>query len=276
MANKPLAGDHYPGLVRPHPPMPGVHPPTPGMHLLDLLTEPDEPAPSSPPGRDPVPMVLAGVAAAFATAALGVAILTWVSVSGLESVVAGGGQPTTAASASSAGGQEQVASGAQQPLGAPPAAPADGPPPGDPHGSNYSLAYPTQSLQLSLPPCKSSMVRYVDVDEPRVDADASRADVYYQARSGCYGTPQLNLIGAVTASVVTRSSLRPAQCVADIRNAPANTPILLSKAMNICVLTSADAAVGQDISQKVTLLEISDPNAGGSATVRITGWQVTP
>ena len=276
MVDKRLAGDHYPGLVRPHPPMPGVSPPPPGINLLELLTEPEEPTPSSAPARDPVPMVLAGVAATFATVALGVAILTWMSVSGLKSMVATGGQPTTVAAASAATGPEQVTSGAPRPLGAPPVVAADGPPLGNLRGSNYALAYPTQSLQLSLPPCKSAMVRYVDVDEPRVDADASRADLYYQARSGCYGMPQLHLIGAVAASVVTKSSLLPAQCVTDIRNAPANTPILLSRAMNICVATSSDAAVGQDISQKVAMLQISDPTAGGSATIRITAWQVTP
>ena len=273
MVNKPLARDHYPGLIRPHPPLPGAHPPTSGMHLLELLSEPDEPPPRPERDRDPTAMILAGAAAVVAVVALGVAILTWVSVSSLENVAAAGGQPTTAASAN---GQEEVASDAQQPLGAPLGGPDDGSPAGDLRGTTYAPAYQPQSLQLSLPPCKSGMVRYVDLDEPRVSADASRADLYYQARSGCYGTPQLNLIGAVTGSVVTRSSLRPAQCADAIRNAPTNNPIVLTKAMNICLLTSADAAVGQDISRKVAMLEVSAPTATGAATIRITGWQLTP
>lgn len=274
MANKPLARDHYPGLVRPHPPMPGTHPPTSGMHLLELLSESDEPSRPSPArDRDPAAIILSGAAAAVAIVALGVAVLTWVSVSSLESVAAAGGQPTTVASANS---QEQVASDAQQPLGAPLAGPGDTVSAGDLRGATYAPAYRPQSLKLSLPPCKSGMVRYVDVDEPRVGADASRADLFYQARSGCYGTPQLNLIGAVTGSVVSRLSLRPAQCADAIRNAPANNPIVLTKAMNVCLLTSADAAVGQDISRKVAMLTISAPTATGAATIRVSAWQITP
>jgi hypothetical protein len=222
--------------------------------------------PSAGIARDPVPMVLAGIAAVFATLALGVAALTWFSMSSLETVAAAGGA-TPAPSA----GQEQAASAAEQPLAAPPAAS-----PGDLRSATYSPAYPAQSLQLLLPPCQSKMARYVDIDEPRVDADASRADLFYRARSGCYSSPELNLLGGATASVVSRSNIRPAQCVESVRNAPANSPIELTKAMNICILTSADTAIGQDISEKVALLVASAPDAAGSTTVRISGWHVLP
>lgn len=265
-----MAAHHNPGLVRPHPPMPGV--PTPGMHLLDLLSEPPEeqPAPVDP-GRDPIAIAIAGVAALFATLALGVAVLTWLSLSDLRTLGAIG-TPATGAPAPPAGPEEAASAQAVAPLTDLPDGQA---PASDLLTAAYTPAYRPQSLQLALPACKTSAVRYVDLDEPRVDADASRADLHYQARSGCYGTPQLNLITGVSASVVTRASMRPAQCADSVRNAPANNPIPLTRSLVLCILTSSDKAIGEDISQKIVLLVVAAPAPSGATTIRATGWHVT-
>jgi len=269
MPNNPISGHHNPGLVRPHPPLPG----TP---LLDLLAEPPEerPVAAEPSGRDPIAIALAGVAALFATVALGVAVLTWLSMSDLQTIVAasGGnspeGQQQQAAPEESAGGQA-VAPMPGQPLA------DDAAPPANAGTAAYSLAYRPQSLQLSLPPCRSTVTRYVDLDEPRVDADASRADVFYRARTGCYGTPQLHFVNGVTASVVNRATIRPAQCATSIRNAPADNPVRLDGTKILCVLTSSDKAIGEDITQKMVVLVVSAPTPTGQTTVRANAWHAT-
>ncbi|SHN02255.1 hypothetical protein [Cryptosporangium aurantiacum] len=267
MANNPMGAHHNPGLVRPHPPLPG----TP---LLDLLAEPPEERPApEPSGRDPIAMALSGVAALFATVALGIAVLTWLSMSDLQTIVAVSG-----ANPAVDGGQappEQAASGqAVAPMPGQPL-PGDQMPPPSAAAATYSQAYRPQSLQLALPPCGSSMTRYVDLDEPRVDADASRADLFYQARTGCYGTPQLHLVNGVKAAVVARPTIRPTQCGTSIRNAPADNPIRLDTTKVICVLTSSDKAIGEDITQKMVVLVVSAPTPTGQTTVRANGWHVT-
>lgn len=259
-----MAGHHNPGLVRPHPPLPG----TP---LLDLLAEPPEEqaAALDPSGRDPIAIALAGVAALFATIALGVSVLTWLSMSDLQAIVA-------VSDANSPAGQPQQAPSGQAvaPMQGQPlpddqfAAPTPGP-------AGYSQAYRAQTLQLTLPACGSTMTRYVDLDEPRVDADASRADLFYKPRTGCYGTPQLALVNGVTAAVVTRPAIRPAQCATSIKNAPADNPIPLDGTKVICVLTSSDKAIGEDITQKMVVLVVSAPTAAGLTTIRATAWHAT-
>ncbi|GAA3386771.1 hypothetical protein [Cryptosporangium minutisporangium] len=267
MANNPMAAHHNPGLVRPHPPLPG----TP---LLDLLAEPpEEPPAAEPSGRDPVAMALAGVAALFATVALGVSVLTWLSMSDLQTIVAvsGANQPADGARQQPA----EVASGqAVAPMPGQPM-PGEQLPPPSAAPAAYSQAYRPQSLQLSLPPCGSSLTRYVDLDEPRVDADASRADLYYKSRVGCYGTPQLHLINGVTASIVSRPTMRPTQCATSIRNAPADNPISLDTTKVLCVLTSSDKAIGEDITQKMVVLVISAPTPTGQSTARVSAWHVS-
>ncbi|MFG1920504.1 hypothetical protein [Cryptosporangium sp. NPDC048952] len=265
MPTDPLHGHHNPGLVRPHPPLPG----TP---LLDLLAEPpdERAAPPEPSGRDPIAMALAGVAALFATVALGVAVLTWLSMSDLQTIVA-----------MSEANQQQE--GQQQPAPSGQAvAPMQGQPlPDDQFAgptigtTGYSVAYRSQALQLTLPPCGSTMTRYVDLDEPRVDADASRADLFYKPRMGCYGTPQMHFVGGVTAAVVSRPTIRPAQCANSIKNAPADNPIAIDGTKVICVLTSSDKAIGEDITQKMVVLVVTAPTANGQSTVRASAWNAT-
>ncbi|WP_344651977.1 hypothetical protein [Cryptosporangium japonicum] len=264
MPTNPIHGHHNPGLVRPHPPLPG----TP---LLDLLAEPTEerPPPPEPSGRDPIALALAGVAALFATVALGVAVLTWLSMSDLQTIVAmsEADQPDT--------GQQPAPSGqAVAPLPGQPL-PDDqfaGPTLGV---TGYSQAYRGQALQLTLPPCGSTMTRYVDIDEPRVDADASRADLFYKPRMGCYGTPQLHFVSGVTAAVVKSPTIRPAQCATSIKNAPADNPIAIDGTKVVCVLTSSDKAIGEDITQKMAVLVITAPSSNGQTTVRATAWNAT-
>jgi len=89
---------------------------------------------------------------------------------------------------------------------------------------------------------------------------------------GCYGTPQLHLVGGLTAAVVTRPTIRPAQCATSIRSAPADNPIALDGTKVICVLTSSDKAIGEDIPQKMVVLVAAAPTANGQTTVRATAW----
>ena len=79
----------------------------------------------------------------------------------------------------------------------------------------------------------------------------------------------------VTASIVTRPSIRPTQCATSIRNAPADNPIALDTTKVICVLTSSDKAIGEDITQKMVVLVVSAPTPTGSVTVRTSGWHVS-
>ncbi|MFI5955556.1 hypothetical protein [Cryptosporangium sp. NPDC051539] len=265
MANNPMAAHHNPGLVRPHPPLPGT-----GSPLMDLLAEPHEepPVPSEPGNRDPIAMALAGVAALFATVALGVAVLTWLSVADLQTIVAASDTNPTVDSPASAAPEEAatpqaVAPQAEEPLDRVATVPT------------FSQAYGSQTLRLALPPCQTTLTRYVDLDEPRVDADPSRADLYYKARTGCWGTPQLYLINGITASVVNRPNVRPAQCATSIKNAPADNPISLDGTKVICVMTSADKSIGEDIPQKMVVLVVSAPTATGQTTIRASAWNMT-
>ncbi|TQS43869.1 hypothetical protein FL583_17770 [Cryptosporangium phraense] len=237
---------------------------------MDLLAEPPEepPAPADPSNRDPIAIALAGVAALFATVALGVAVLTWLSVADLQTIVAASDTNTPVQTGASTAPEEAPTGQAVAPL---PEEPLDQ----VPAVPTYSQAYGAQTLRLSLPPCQSTMTRYLDLDEPRVDADASRADLYYKARTGCWGTPQLYLINGITASVVNRPTVRPAQCATSIKNAPADNPISLDGTKVICVQTSADKAIGENISQKMVVLVVSAPTATGQTTIRASAWNMT-
>ena len=63
-------------------------------------------------------------------------------------------------------------------------------------------------------------------------------------------------------------------CALQLRRAPIDNDFAPSKGQRVCVLTSAEAADGQDIQQKIVLLQVDSINADGVLNLTLSAWAV--
>jgi hypothetical protein len=146
-------------------------------------------------------------------------------------------------------------------------------PPGwlDP-GAIFNLAYADQVLRVQLPPCGTALPKYVDLDEPRVGADAPTAEFYYETKTSCNGSAQLNMLEGVAVAIAPKAAPTAAQCAQALRNAPANEPVAIAPKLTLCIATSPAAEAKTP--EKIVLLTITAIGKDGTATMRAKSWDI--
>ena len=154
--------------------------------------------------------------------------------------------------------------------GEPTAAPAPSVEPAESPTGEYQVSYAQEPLRMQVG-CAASM--YVDLDEPRADAEPGRSDLRYDSRCGGKTKPTLSLgPGAAGGSQVDGSDTDAVGCDRAIRTSPlgsgADVPAVQGTVL--CVLTSA---VEGD-RPRMVLVEVTDVAVDGTAGLRATSWTV--
>jgi hypothetical protein len=162
------------------------------------------------------------------------------------------------------------ASHQQKAPGPPAPEPAPSVEPADSASGEYQVTYAQEPLRMQVG-CAAAM--YVDLDEPRADADPGRGDLRYDSRCGGKSKPTLSLgPGAAGGSQVDGSDTDADGCDRAIRTSPlgsgADVPAV--EGTVLCVLTSP--AGGER--PRMVLVEVTDVAVDGTAGLRATSWTV--
>ncbi|MEU4426844.1 hypothetical protein AB0F81_40005 [Actinoplanes sp. NPDC024001] len=130
----------------------------------------------------------------------------------------------------------------------------------------YPVSYAKEPLHVQV---GCAAVLFLDLDEPRADADEKVADLRYDSRCGDE-PPRLSLgAGAAAGSQGSSSDLDAPGCQRAIRTSPLGpgADVEVKKGTALCVLTAATPA-------ELVLVEIIDVGGTGTAGLRATSWQV--
>ncbi|HEX5201092.1 MAG TPA: hypothetical protein VFW27_14275 [Actinoplanes sp.] len=147
--------------------------------------------------------------------------------------------------------------------GTPAVAGATAPPAAD----GFSVTYAQEPLRVQV---GCSAVLFVDLDEPRANADEKLSDLRYDSRCG-QDVPRLTLgPGAAAGAQVKDTDTDADGCRRAIRTAPIGPGggVPVRKGAVLCVLTAA-------IPASISLVEITDVGTTGTAGMRATSWRVT-
>lgn len=136
-----------------------------------------------------------------------------------------------------------------------------------PEPGEYPVTYAKEPLRVQI---GCSAVVFMDLDEPRADADEAVADLRYDSRCGTE-TPRLSLgAGAAAGSRSSDVDIDAAGCQRAIRTSPLGpgAEVEVKKGTALCVLTAATPA-------ELVLVEIIDVGGTGTAGLRATSWRVS-
>lgn len=135
-----------------------------------------------------------------------------------------------------------------------------------PEPEEYPVAYAKEPLRVQV---GCSAVIFLDLDEPRADAQEAVADLRYDSRCGDE-PPRLSLgAGAQGGSQRNNADADAAGCLRAIRTSPLGpgADVEVKRGTALCVLTAGVPAV-------LALVEIIDVGGTGTAGLRATSWKV--
>jgi hypothetical protein len=141
------------------------------------------------------------------------------------------------------------------------------PPVAAPVTNGFAVTYAQEPLRVQV---GCAAVLFLDLDEPRSNADEKVSDLRYDSRCG-QDTPRLTLgPGAAAGAQVKDSDLDADGCQRAIRTSPIGpgAAVEVRKGAVLCVLTAAVPA-------SVSLVEVTDVGTTGTAGLRATSWKVT-
>jgi hypothetical protein len=131
----------------------------------------------------------------------------------------------------------------------------------------FSVTYAQEPLRVQV---GCAAVLFLDLDEPRSNADEKVSDLRYDSRCG-QDAPRLTLgPGAAAGAEVKDSDLDADGCQRAIRTSPIGPggSVEVRKGAVLCVLTAAQPA-------SISLVEITDVGTTGTAGMRATSWKVS-
>jgi hypothetical protein len=136
----------------------------------------------------------------------------------------------------------------------------------EPRATGFAVAYAQEPLRVQV---GCSAVLFLDLDEPRANADEKVSDLRYDSRCG-QDAPRLTLgPGAAAGAQVKDSDTDAGGCQQAIRTRPIGPggSVEVRKGATLCVLTAA-------IPPSMSLVEITDVGTAGTAGMRATSWKV--
>ncbi|MCU7724837.1 hypothetical protein ODJ79_14015 [Actinoplanes sp. KI2] len=141
-----------------------------------------------------------------------------------------------------------------------------GAPAAGPRTTGFTVTYAQEPLRVQV---GCSAVLFLDLDEPRANADEKVSDLRYDSRCG-QDLPRLTLgPGAAAGAQVKDGNTDAEGCQQAIRNSPIGPggSVEVRKGVTLCVLTAA-------IPPSMSLVEVTDVGATGTAGMRATSWKV--
>ena len=136
-----------------------------------------------------------------------------------------------------------------------------------PRSTGFTVTYAQEPLRVQV---GCSAVLFLDLDEPRANADEKVSDLRYDSRCG-QDAPRLTLgPGAAAGAQVKDSDTDAEGCRQAIRTSPIGPggSVEVRKGATLCVLTAA-------VPPSMSLVEITDVGVDGTAGMRATSWKVT-
>ncbi|WP_433295004.1 hypothetical protein ACQP2F_34615 [Actinoplanes sp. CA-030573] len=133
--------------------------------------------------------------------------------------------------------------------------------------TGFDVTYAQEPLRVQV---GCAAVLFLDLDEPRANADERVSDLRYDSRCG-QEVPRLTLgPGAAAGAQVKDADLDADGCQRAIRTSPIGPggSVEVRKGAVLCVLTAAVPA-------SISLVEITDVGTTGTAGMRATSWKVT-
>ncbi len=133
--------------------------------------------------------------------------------------------------------------------------------------AGFSVAYAQEPLRVQV---GCAAVMFLDLDEPRANADESVSDLRYDSRCG-KEPPRLTLgPGAAGGAQIKDANTDAAGCLDAIRTSPLGpgASVVVAKGVVLCVLTAGRPA-------QMALVQITDVGQTGIAGMRATSWKVT-
>lgn len=133
--------------------------------------------------------------------------------------------------------------------------------------AEFTEAYSGQRLRVT-DECSG---RLLDLDEPRVGVESLGYEVQYQF---CSGKSELGFSSGTSVSRGGVEDAGPGDCVEAIRVGVDPSRFAPTQQEHLCVITSADTAQEQGITQKVVLLSVLGIAQDGTLTVEATAWNI--
>ena len=146
------------------------------------------------------------------------------------------------------------------------AGPSAGAPATAPQATGFTVTYAQEPLRVQV---GCAAVLFLDLDEPRANADEKVSDLRYDSRCG-QEPPRLTLgPGAASGAQVKNSDTDAEGCQQAIRTSPIGPggSVEVRKGVTLCVLTAA-------VPPSMSLVEITDVGTTGTAGMRATSWKV--
>jgi hypothetical protein len=152
-----------------------------------------------------------------------------------------------------------------------PADPGATTPPGDiSPTAEFGIKYQSQTLRVQSQECNAGYRTGIDLDEPRV-LRGPEGDITY---GGCSpGTIETEL----PLAEIPGQQATPADCLENIRTAPAQSPVAPANGLSLCFLTSQNAAASEGITQKLVFLtvdSVTKSNDHGVLNITLKAWNV--
>ena len=135
-----------------------------------------------------------------------------------------------------------------------------------PNGNaQYTLSY--EDIKLTL----RGDSRYIDLDEPVVNATTERMDVTYSNRS--IPGPEL-AFDSVNVAIAKSPDATPNECAQNIQLSPAETEVKLSQDLVLCAVTNGIGAVNEPQRAKMVRMVVNSISKDDSVLMTVTSWEI--
>lgn len=181
-------------------------------------------------------------------------------------------------SAPAASPEPRPSTGTENPRASDPADPASTEYPADtrdPGDINPRAEFTTAYVEVLKVPARCVIGAYVDLDEPRVEADPRTAELAF---TSCGSPTQwFEIVGTRVQGAVASSDVTPAECADLIRFSPLpdDSPVSLRRGDTFCVLTSRQAAQETASTQKMVAFTVTAIAKDGTTTLKARAWAIT-
>jgi hypothetical protein len=169
-----------------------------------------------------------------------------------EPTPAASGEPTDAAEA------EETDDPASDPLS------TDAPLPSG--GAPYTVF--KEDVRISL--TGSGDYRYIDLDQPLVNAESPRYEVWFSAS---VGKPTLRF-DSVKVAQAGSPEVTPDECASDIQLSPADQEVELSQDLVLCTVTNGIGAANEPSRPKMARIVVNSIKDDGGTSLTITTWEI--
>jgi hypothetical protein len=133
-------------------------------------------------------------------------------------------------------------------------------------GAPYTVV--KQDVRLTL--TGSTAERYIDLDQPLVNAEDTRSDVRFSVD---LRKPTLNF-DSVKIAQASGPTVTPDECASDIQLSPTDQEVELSQDLVLCTVTNGIGAANEPSRLKMARIVVNSIKDDGGTSLTITTWEI--